>query len=404
MKLIKTLKIKLGKLSNNKQNILNTVLNKNVKAINFCLQKAKEGKKITHDLVYKDLRKLNLPSCIISGCRRKSIGIIKSYRKYKGKKTFPKLKNSSVIFDHRVIKIRKTDNKLYKYFVSLLYKAVERTEKRDNRIELPLILISNWQNEIINKIGTDYKLGSTELVKKGNDFYIHIFYSKEIELPIPNKSFSPIGVDIGINNLAVTMSPSKVKFHNGERLLWKNEFFRRQRAILQHNFALRELKRLKERQTRYNDFYIQNIAKDIVEQAKQEINPVIVIENLKYILERAKANKKQKIKLHNWVFNKLQKSIEYKANWEGIPIIYVDPYHSSQICSKCGELNKRDKHIYKCKSCGYECNADYNAGRNLQQFFLATCLEEQASINNAFNPSNLELKSEKDIGVENLVK
>lgn len=69
MKLQKTLKLKIGKLSNNKKNKLDILLRKNTKAINFCLQKAKQGNIITHELVYQDLRKLNLPSTIVHGAR-----------------------------------------------------------------------------------------------------------------------------------------------------------------------------------------------------------------------------------------------------------------------------------------------------------------------------------------------
>ena len=86
MKLQRTLKVKVGELSNNKTNILDNLINKNTKAINFCLQKAKKGNLITHNLVYKDLRKLNLPAIVIHGCRAKSVEIIKSFYKRKGKK------------------------------------------------------------------------------------------------------------------------------------------------------------------------------------------------------------------------------------------------------------------------------------------------------------------------------
>lgn len=403
MKLTKTIKIKLGKLSNNKQNIIDGLLRKNTKAINFCLQKAKK-QKITHNLVYKDLRKLNLPATVIHGCRTKSIEIIKSYRKTKKRNSkFPELKNSRVRYDNQVVKLRKTNNVLYKYFISLLYKSGTQG-KSNNRIELPLITNSIYQKEIMQQIGDTYKLGATELVKKGKDYFIHISYSKELEIPIPNESFSPIGVDIGINNLAVSVAQSSVVFHNGERIIWKNEFFRRQKANLQVNFALQEVKRLKGRQTRYNNHYINEISKSIIEQAKKETNPVIVMEDLTHIRDATKVRKKQNYKHHSWVFNRLQKAIEYKALWEGIPTVYIDPYHSSQICSKCGELNKRTKHIYKCKSCGFEANADYNAGRNLQHLFLAKRLEEQASINNAFNPIIPEPKAEKDTRVDNLQK
>jgi len=403
MKLQKTLKVKIGKLSKNKQSMLNRVINKNTKAINFCLQKAKEGEVITHDLVYKDLRKFNLPATIIHGCRSKSVEILKSYHKKKGKKTFPVLKNSRIRYDNQVVKLRKTNNKLFSNFVSLLYKS--RTKgKNNNRIELPLIINSSYQKEIIQDIGNQYKLGATELIKRNNDFFIHISYSKEIDIPSPNKSFSPIGIDIGINNLAVSVAQSSVKFHSGKKVKWKNEFFRRQRRILQQNFAMQEIKRLREKQTRFNDFQINNIAKNIVEQAKQETKPVIVMEELTNIRETAKTNKfakKQRYRLHSWVFRRLQNSIQHKANWEGIPVEYVDPKYTSQTCSKCGKLNKRNKHVYKCESCNFECNSDYNAGKNIQQAFRAKCSEEQASINNAFNHDSPESKAKKDIIVKN---
>jgi len=75
--------------------------------------------------------------------------------------------------------------------------------------------------------------------------------------------------------------------------------------------------------------------------------------------------------------------------------------HLSNIF-KCGELNKRKKHTYKCKSCGYEANSDYIAGRNIQQLFLAKCQEEQASINNASNIGSPEPKAKKDASVRNI--
>jgi IS605 OrfB family transposase len=201
--------------------------------------------------------------------------------------------------------------------------------------------------------------------------------------------------------LAVSVAQSSVKFYKGNKIKWKNEFFRKQKTLLQRNFAIQKIKKLKGRQTRYNNFQINNIAKQIIIQAKKEIKPVIIMEDLKNILMTTKTNKKQRIQLHNWVFRKIQYAIHYKANWEGIPVMYINPYHTSQICSKCGELNKRNKHIYKCKNCGFECNADYNAGRNLQKIFLARCQKEQVLINNTSNCNIPEFKFLKDIRVRN---
>lgn len=394
MKLIKTIKIKVGDLSNNKTNILNVLLNRNTKAINFCLNKAKKGKTITHQLVYQDLRNMNLPATVVHSCRAKSIEILKSFKKKKGKKTFPLVKNPAIRFDNQVVQLRKTDNALYKYFISLLYKAGV-SGKSNNRIELPLIINSNWQKDIINKIGNGYELGSTELIKRGDEFYIHISYSKEINIPRPDNSFSPIGIDVGIHNLAVSVAQSSVVFHSGKRINWKNNFYRKERARLQSNFAMQEVKRLKGKQRKFNQFVSYNIAKRIVEQAKKEEKPVIVMEDLTHI-DGGRSRKKI------WFFRRLQHAVEVKALWEEIPVIYIEPRYSSQICSKCGELNKRDRHTYKCLKCGYEANADYNAGRNLQQLFRAKCLKEQASINNAFNGTMPEPQATKGRIVKNI--
>ena len=404
MKLIKTIKIKTGKLSKNKQNILDRLIDKNTKAINFCLNKARKGKVINHNLVYKDLRKLNLPATVIHGARDKSVEIIKSFYKRKGKKSFPILKKSKVRFDNVVTKLRHTDNKLYPQFISLLYKAGVKG-KSDNRIELPLILNSDYQKEIIKQIGNNFKLGSTELVKYKDNFYVHISYSKEIKLPKPDNSFSPIGVDIGMNNLAVSVTQSSVIFYSGKRVQYKNEFFRKQRAILDSNGAVAEIKRMKGKQSRYNDFHRHNIAKGILEQTKKEKNPVIVMENIKEIRDTTRVKKPQRARLHNWIFRRLQQAIEYKAKWEGIPVIYVDAHNTSKLCSKCGELNLRNKHSYKCNSCGFEANSDYNGARNIaKRFFSAISQEEQASINYASNTIKPEPKATKDDIVRNLTK
>ncbi len=406
MKISKTIKIKIGDLSNNKTLILDSLLRKNTKAINLCLNKVKEGEIITHKLVYKDLRKLNLPATVIHGARAKSVEIIKSIYK-KRSKTFPILKNSKVRYDNVNIRLRYTNNKLYPNFISLLYKAGV-SGRSDNKVELPLIINSIYQKEIIKQIGEEYKLGATELVKYKDNFYVHISYSKEIDLPIPNKDFSPIGIDIGITNLAVSVAQSSVRFHSGKRVKWKNSFFREQKRELQKNFAIKEIKRLKGRQTRYNDFYIDNIAKNIVEQAKQEHKPVIVMEDLTWIKEKTIRNlrKNQRMKHNDWAWKRLQQKIQYKANWEGIPIKYIDGAYTSQDCCKCGKRNKRIKNIYKCKSCGFISNADYNAGRNIaKRFFNAISMEEQASINNASNSIIQEsIKAETDSIVGNFEK
>ncbi|MGC8691756.1 MAG: zinc ribbon domain-containing protein [Thermoplasmata archaeon] len=64
--------------------------------------------------------------------------------------------------------------------------------------------------------------------------------------------------------------------------------------------------------------------------------------------------------------------IEYKAEDTGKIVVYVNTKHTSQKCSKCGYIDKNNRYgsVFKCKNCGYELNADLNASRNIEVFFI----------------------------------
>ena len=88
----------------------------------------------------------------------------------------------------------------------------------------------------------------------------------------------------------------------------------------------------------------------------------------KYInLENLKGFDKNKTILRNWSYYQLQGFITYKADKYGIVVRKINPYHTSQTCSYCGhwEEGQREGRDFKCKSCGYKENADFNAARNI---------------------------------------
>ena len=72
--------------------------------------------------------------------------------------------------------------------------------------------------------------------------------------------------------------------------------------------------------------------------------------------------------LRNWTYYDLQQKIEYKAKEKGIKVVKVNPKYTSQRCSECGCIckeNRPDQKTFKCVSCGYSTNADFNAARNI---------------------------------------
>lgn len=72
--------------------------------------------------------------------------------------------------------------------------------------------------------------------------------------------------------------------------------------------------------------------------------------------------------LRNWSYYELQQFITYKAAQYGIEVRKINPYHTSQVFSKCGhweEGQRIDQTHFICKECGNEMNADLNAARNI---------------------------------------
>jgi putative transposase len=70
--------------------------------------------------------------------------------------------------------------------------------------------------------------------------------------------------------------------------------------------------------------------------------------------------------MNSWSYYELQRQIEYKATWEGIPVIYVNPNGTSVKCSICGSKTKPEENRQlKCPSCGFTVDRDVNAARNI---------------------------------------
>jgi putative transposase len=71
-------------------------------------------------------------------------------------------------------------------------------------------------------------------------------------------------------------------------------------------------------------------------------------------------------RMNSWSYAELQRQIQYKAQWEGIPVIYVNPYGTSVKCSICGlRMKPEENRQLKCQSCGFTVDRDENAARNI---------------------------------------
>ena len=116
---------------------------------------------------------------------------------------------------------------------------------------------------------------------------------------------------------------------------------------------------------------LHHASKQIVQQARER-RFGIVMENLSGIRKLYRKGNGQgrsyRGQMNSWSFSELQRQIEYKAHWEGLPVIYVHPHGTSAKCSVCGSRLARipeENRKLKCRTCGVTVDRDVNAARNI---------------------------------------
>jgi len=362
MKIIKTCKVKLSIPKERKQDVFETFKQYNF-ALNYCVDTAwKSNKKIInksrlHKLTYYPLRKkTNLPANLICSARNKVCDTIKlciiNWHNHK-KASKPTFKPFSAIqFDKRTLTIKNR----------------ECTFSTINGRVKAKYLLGDYQKKILD--GQNYEFRTGTLSYNGKDFFLNITIIKSISIKKPKVI---MGVDLGVNNIAVT---STGKFFKASFLNDKRRQFAERRSKIQKKgtrSAHLLLKRMSGRENRFANWVLHNISKQIVMEAKRVNAQVIAMEKLTNIRESARRWRKlEKHKVFLWPFFRLQRYIRYKALEEGIDVWFVEPKYSSQRCSKCGHVqsSNRKGSNFCCKACGYRVHADYNASKNIAIFAL----------------------------------
>ncbi|WP_344448023.1 transposase [Actinocorallia aurantiaca] len=214
---------------------------------------------------------------------------------------------------------------------------------------------------------TAHRRGESDLVLRGGSWYLQA----TCEVPEPEllEVVGFLGVDLGIVNIATTSDGDR---YAGKHLNQVRHKDRRLRQKLQKKgtkAAKRLLRKISGREARFAADTNHCIAKKLVTEAQRTCRG-IALEDLGGIRDRVRLRKPQWVTLHSWSFAQLGAFVSYKAARAGVPVVFVDPRHTSQGCSACGHVSRRnrpDQSTFLCTSCGFAEHADVNAGRNIAQ-------------------------------------
>ena len=101
--------------------------------------------------------------------------------------------------------------------------------------------------------------------------------------------------------------------------------------------------------------------------AKSLVNRSHIFEDLTYMKRNCESKSKKKNRqLFKSDLTKLQRMMEYKANWDEYNVIYVNPKNTSKTCSRCGYVVKTlIEAVFKYPSCGQVTDRQENASVNI---------------------------------------
>ena len=315
------------------------------------------------DETYDDVReKTNgFNGGLVQAARNKAAEACKSVvgRWRTGKKASkPTFTSPHVIYDHRTATFHDD-------YVSLA--------TTDGRIEADYVLPDEDSDTPHSEylFSDEYEIRGAELHYQNGDWVLHVHCKKEVESDTSEQATTEngtvLGVDLGVNNLAVTSTGT---FWTGDEFdHWRREYEKRRGSLQQcgTRWAHQNSQSVGRKEEGRFKTMLHRISNELVAEARENECSVVAFEDLTDIRERTGASWG-----HKWAFDRLHEYVEYKAEEYDITVEQVDPGNTSRRYSECGftHLDNREDEDFECLKCGYENHADYNAAKNIGLRYL----------------------------------
>ncbi len=184
----------------------------------------------------------------------------------------------------------------------------------------------------------------------------------------PTRPRFVIGIDLGLVRLATVVTPDNVVVFNGRPILRKRENQIRLRQRYWQKGRMDCVKASGHSERKWVRNINHQVSRQIVDLAAKYSDPIIALENLDGIAHEVKGVKLFRQMIGSWAFKQLTDMIVYKAAKKGIDVVFIDPKNTSKTCHRCGycaRSNRVNQHLFRCRQCGLQTNADRNAAHNI---------------------------------------
>lgn len=256
-------------------------------------------------------------------------------------------------------------------------------EKEYGRVRFKVCICDGSQDSIFTRVlSGEYKIGNCQIVYRKSKWFLYLTYTFEKTDKPDLDADKILGIDLG-EKFAVCGSiygdrPQKaLMIDGGEVTAFANRIEARIKSMQRSSVhsgtgrsghgtktKVKNIYSLKDKVARFRDTKNHTYSHAVIKYAVDNNCGVIQMEDLSGIKE----NLDFPMILRHWTYYDLQSKIETKAKENGIIVKKINPYYTSQRCSKCGYIdsdNRKEQANFKCQKCGFTANADWNASQNI---------------------------------------
>lgn len=238
----------------------------------------------------------------------------------------------------------------------------------DGKIRVPCLGLIKARN-LRDLEGT---IKSLRILRKADKWIAQLVIDDGKKSPPKRPIKTTVGIDVGLNSFAVLSNGDKIDnpryYRNAQVRLAsaQRQLSRKTKGSKRRRRAVRRAARLHERVANCRKNFAHHLSKELVSRFD-----LIAIEDLNVLgLSRGMLAKS----VHDAAWSHFRHCVTYKAENAGVTLIAVDPRGTSQTCSCCGAVVRKELSVreHECHACGLIMDRDENAAINVLKRAIAS--------------------------------
>ena len=249
-------------------------------------------------------------------------------------------------------------------FNSIVFKANDGARIKNGKLILtncPPIRVK-WHREVPDGV----VIKQIRILRRNGKWYVCLALEGDF-ITDRKPTGKAIGIDLGISHLVTTSDgkffDSPRHYINAQKKLriLQRSVSRKKKGSNSRRLAVQRLAKFHEHIANQRADFLHKLTRRLVRD-----NDAIVLEDLTLaFMNRNKYLAKSSLDV---AMGKFIQMLEYKAESAGVRVVKVDPKHTSQVCSSCGQIVKKSLsvRVHRC-DCGLVLDRDVNAAKNILQ-------------------------------------